>query len=373
MAKKYLGILIIFTGMLFSVLLVVKNILNQKQSRPTTDLKEASYYTQLENGLVRCELCPNRCLLKPGQRGLCNVRENINGKLYSLVYGQVAALHLDPIEKKPLFHFLPGSKAYSLATVGCNLDCQYCQNWDIAHRKPEEVEAKKMTPEEVVQQAQASGAQVIAFTYNEPVVWYEYMRDIAQLAHQAGLKTVMITNGYINPQPLKDLLPFLDAVKIDLKAFNQETYAQLIRGRLEPVLEAAKIVKESGTWLEIVHLVVPGYTDDLEEIKQMCSWIKENLGPEVPVHFSRFWPQYKLRHLAPTAEETVKKARQVCLEAGLNFVYTGNIDDPEGSTTYCPDNHQPLIRRRGYLVEENLVNSTGQSPRCPKPIPGVWH
>lgn len=362
MKKNLVGLAIILLGILASIFLVVKGV----KKTASSQLHEASFYQQLEGGKVQCELCPNRCLLANHQRGLCKDRENIDGKLYSLVYGKPATTAVDPIEKKPFFHFLPGAKAYSLATAGCNLACKYCQNWDISQRFPEDVTSTPMTPQQVVDDALKTNSQVIAFTYNEPIVWYEYMLDIAKLAKQKGLRTVMVSNGYINQEPLKNLLPYLDAVKIDFKSFNEETYTQLIGGKLEPVLETIKTVHQSKTWLEIVNLIVPGYTDNLEEIRQMCLWIKENVGEEVPVHFSRFTPKYKLANLPPTPEETVKKARQICLDAGLKYVYTGNIDDPTGSTTYCPSNNQPVIKRLGYFIQENAISS------CPVAIPGVW-
>lgn len=371
MKKGLIGLGIVLIGVILSVVLILQGQKKQKTLSPT-DLYEASFYRQLADGRVQCELCPNRCVLAPGQRGICKVRENIKGKLYSLVYGQPVSINVDPIEKKPFYHFLPGSKAYSLATAGCNLSCQYCQNWAIAQRSPEELEATPMTPEQVVEAAVQSNSQVIAFTYNEPTVWYEYMVDIAKLAQQKGLKTVMVSSGYINPEPLKQLLPYLDAIKIDFKSFNDETYQQLIGGRLEPVLEAIKITYQQGTWLELVHLVVPDYTDELEEIRQMCLWIKENVSDQVPIQFSRFSPKYKLTNLPPTPEESVKQARQICLEAGLKYVYTGNIEDEIGSTTFCPDNQEPLIVRQGYFVKQNLINTNGQSPNCPSIIPGVW-
>jgi pyruvate formate lyase activating enzyme len=368
MKKNLVGLGVLLLGIMASLFLIVKS----SKKPPATELHEASFYQQLEGDRVQCELCPNRCLLADQQRGLCKVRQNIGGKLYTLVYGQPVTTAVDPIEKKPFYHFLPGSKAYSLATVGCNLTCQYCQNWDISQRFPEDVQSTPMTAPEVVAEAQKSGAQVIAFTYNEPTVWYEYMLDIAQLAQEKGLKTVMISAGYINPEPLKNLLPFLDAVKIDFKSFNEQTYQQLIGGHLEPVLESMKIVYQSGKWLELVHLVVPGYTDDLEEIRQMCLWVKENLSEQVPIQFSRFTPKYKLTNLPSTPEETLKEARRVCLEVGLKYVYTGNIDDPVGSTTYCPDNQQPLIKRQGFFVTENLVGGDGRNANCASIIPGVW-
>jgi pyruvate formate lyase activating enzyme len=229
-----------------------------------------------------------------------------------------------------------------------------------------------MTPEDVVHNAEKSGAPVIAFTYNEPTVWYEYMLDIAKIAREKGLRTVMVSNGYINPEPLKELLPHLDAVKVDLKSFNEETYTKLIGGKLEPVLDTIKTIHQTGTWLELVYLVVPGYTDNLQEIKQMCDWILANVGPNVPLHFSRFFPKYKLENLPPTPEDSVKNARQTCLDVGLKYVYAGNLEDETGSTTYCPDNRQPLITRAGFFVQKNLVDKNGQAPSCPSIIPGVW-
>lgn len=371
--KKYLGITIIFLGIFLSFLIVGKAVKSVKKPKLTSsNLYEASFYRKLENGRVQCELCPNKCLLKTQERGICKSRENIGGKLYSLVYGKPVTVHVDPIEKKPFYHFLPGAKAYSLATTGCNLSCKYCQNWDISQRNPEEVESTPMTPEEVVQKALQSGSPVIAFTYNEPVIWYEYVRDIAKLAKQKGLRTVMISNGYINQEPLKELLMYLDGVKVDLKAFDDEVYQKMSNGRLTPVLETIKTVHASGKWLEIVYLVVPQYTDNQEKIKEMCLWVLNNVGEEVPIHFSRFWPEYKLANLPPTPPETIKQARQICLELGMKYVYTGNISDQDGSTTYCPGTQQPVIKRDGFLIKENLVDNLGLSEGCPSSISGVW-
>jgi len=372
MAKKHLSLIIIISGLILSVLVIIKSMTSTTKSNPGTNLTEARFYQQLENGLVQCNLCPNRCTLKPNQRGLCGVRENIDGKLYSLAYGKPVAIHVDPIEKKPFYHFLPGIKVFSLGTAGCNLDCKNCQNWDIAHRDIEEVPSQNMTPKQVVDKAIETGAEAIAFTYNEPTVWYEYMYDIAKLAKEKGLKPVVVSNGYINPEPLKELLPYLSAIKIDLKAFDEKTYMDLNRGQLQPVLDSIKTVKESGVWLEIVNLVVPGYTDKPEEVKKMCQWIKENVGPDVPVHLSRFWPNYQLTNLPSTPEETLIKVRQICIEQGLNYVYTGNIDNQEGNATYCPDNGKVLIQRDGYVVGKNSIDKNGQSEKCPSQTPGVW-
>ncbi|MDP2860426.1 MAG: AmmeMemoRadiSam system radical SAM enzyme [bacterium] len=371
MKKPVLPYLILFAGIVISVLVLIKAF-GKNEEVSTANLYEASFYEPLGEGRVQCGLCPNRCLLNPGQRSICKVRENIDGKLYSLVYGKPVAAAIDPIEKKPFYHFLPGSKAFSLGTAGCNLSCKYCQNWDISQRFPEDLQAKNMTPQQVVDQASASGSQVIAFTYNEPTVWYEYMLDIAKLAKQKGVRTVMVSNGYINPEPLKNLLPYLDAMKVDFKSFNEETYTQLISGKREAVMETIKIVAKSKTWLEIVYLVVPEYTDNIQEIEEMCQWVKENAGDSVPIHFSRFSPKYKLTNLPPTPEETVKKARRVCLEKGMKYVYTGNIEDEEGSATYCPETNRAVIKRQGFFVEENRLDSEGKAPDCSTIISGVW-
>lgn len=371
MKKNLIGIFIIISGIIITFVIIIRAA-TVKKIPSVSNLKEASFYHQLDGGKVACDLCPNRCVLDEGQRGLCKVRQNIGGKLYSLVYGKPVTINVDPIEKKPLYHFLPGSRAYSLATAGCNLECKYCQNWDISQRSPEDLKSMPMTAEEVINEALKSNSQVIAFTYNEPTVWYEYMYDIAKLAKQKGLKTVMISSGYINEEPLKNLLPYLDAVKVDLKSFNSEVYRDLIRGKLEPVLDTIKTIKKEGKWLELLHLTIPGYTDDIEEIKKMCQWVKDNVGSEVPFHLTRFWPKYKLMNVPPTSEDTLKRARRVCLDAGLKYVYTGNIDDEEGSATYCPNNKKAVIKRNGFFIAENMIDKDGKAKGCPDIIPGVW-
>lgn len=366
--KKYLvGLAILIFGVGVSFL-VLKKGSEKGQTLPATACQEAWFYEKLDGGRVQCQLCPNRCILTEGQRGLCKVRENQNGKLVSLVYGQPVTIHVDPIEKKPFNHFLPGSTAYSIATGGCSLSCKYCQNWDIAQRFPEDLKSINMPPEKVVEEALKSGAKSIAYTYSEPMVFYEYLYDTAKLAHERGLKNVVVSSGYVNPEPLKKLLPLLDAIKIDLKGFSEDFYQEIVGGHLQPVLDNLKIIKEEGTWLEIVNLLVPGKNDNPEEIKKMCEWLKNNLGPDVPLHFSRFHPEYKLQNLPPTPEETVKNARQICLDVGLHYVYTGNIIDPEGQTTYCPTNKKPLIVRQGQTVLENHLDEG----LCDVEVPGVW-
>jgi len=336
----------------------------------STNLHEAMYYRQRAGGIVRCELCPNFCSLSDGQIGICRARKNVGGKLYSLVYGKLAAVHVDPIEKKPFFHVLPGSQAFSIATPGCNMRCLFCQNWEISQAFPWEAQTQEASPEQVVEAALRSGAESIAFTYTEPTIYYEYMLDIAKLARASGLKTVVVSAGYINPEPLRALLPHIDAYKVDLKAFTQEFYNELTGGQLDSILETLKIIREEGVWLEIVTLLVPGQNDSPEEIRKLARWIMENLGPDVPIHFSRFHPQHKLRNLPPTPIETIIRARNIAMEEGLNFVYTGNVPYPPGETTFCPGSEEVAIQRRGhFLLKNNLRNG-----KCPdgETVPGVW-
>lgn len=333
------------------------------------DLYPAKYYEKSGGEMVRCNLCPNRCILSEGQIGACRARKNIGGELYSMVYGNVAAAHIDPIEKKPLYHVLPGTKTYSISTTGCNLQCKFCQNWQIAQVFPWDIQSTKMTPQQIVEEALKSGAQSIAYTYTEPTVFYEYMFDTTKLAHEAGLKNVVISAGYINPEPLRELLPYIDAYKIDFKGFDDRFYQEMTQGRVGPVLEAMKVIKESGTWLEVVNLVIPGENDSEEDLKSLVLWVKKNLGVDTPLHFTRFHPDYKLLNLPPTPIETLKKAREMALELGVKYVYTGNVYDIEGSTTYCPDG-TPAIQRQGFFTIKNIL----QNGQClsGEQIPGIW-
>lgn len=334
-------------------------------------LHEAQWYEQLADGAVRCTLCPNFCRLSDGQIGRCRARQNIGGQLYSLVYGKVAAVHVDPIEKKPFFHVLPGKRAFSLATTGCNLRCLFCQNWEIAQVFPWETATTPLSPEEVVAAALRSRAEAIAFTYNEPTIFYEYMRDIAQLAQARGLKTLVVSCGYIEPEPLRQLLPHIDAYKVDFKAFNPDFYTHITGGDREPILRTMKIIRESGVWLEIVNLLVTDQNDSAEEVRALARWIKEHLGADVPLHFSRFHPMHKLSNLPPTPIERVIRAREIALEEGLKYVYTGNIPASPGDSTFSPKTGEVVIERRGYFVMRNLLEN-GVAPDG-APIPGIWN
>lgn len=339
-------------------------------TQDVSDLHEARYYEPFANQSVQCFLCPSHCLLPQGHYGTCKARKNIRGKLYSLVYGKIASEHVDPIEKKPFFHVLPGSKAYSIASTGCNMRCLFCQNWNISQCFPDNVFTVYRTPEETVTRALESGARSIAFTYNEPAINFEYMLDTAKSAKARGLKAVVISNGYIEEEPLKELLKYIDAYKVDLKSFDEKFYKKFTGGHLEVVLHNLKIIQQSGVWLEIVNLLVPGENDSDNEIRAMAQWIKKNLGDSVPLHFSRFFPQYKLQNLPPTPPEAILRARKIAMEEGLKFVYTGNIANPDGETTYCSGSGQKAIERQGYFVIANKLKD-GACPDGEK-IPGIW-
>jgi len=328
-------------------------------------------YEKLKDKKVKCNLCPNYCIIKENEYGKCKARKNIGGKLYSMVYGKIAAMHIDPVEKKPFFHFLPGSLIYSISTTGCNMRCKFCQNWQISQVYPYEVKTKFISPQDIINDVKSKKINAIAFTYGEPSVFYEYMLDIAKLAKKNGIRTAVVSSGYLNPEPLKKLLPYIDAYKIDLKGFTDKFYNEVTSGKLNPVLETIKIIKKSGVWLEIVNLIIPGYNDDEKDIKRMAEWIKNNLGDDVPLHFTRFYPNYKLSNLPPTPIETLKKARKIAMDAGLKYVYTGNIPDTEGSTTYCPKSKQPAIIRNGFFVIKNNLKD-GTCPDGSK-IPGIWN
>ena len=334
------------------------------------ELKEALFYKVLKENNVQCRLCPRFCVIKNGERGNCGTRTNINGKLYSLVYSKPCSIAMDPIEKKPFYHFLPGSKALSIATAGCNLHCAHCQNYQISQGKLEDIPHLEASPEQVVEQAKNAKIKSISFTYTEPAVFYEYMLDIAKLAKKNKIKCSIVSNGYINPAPLKKLIPYIKAANIDLKG-NALFYEKVCDGKIEPVLETIRLLHQKKVWLELTNLTIPGYNDDIEEIKKTVAWILENLGKDIPLHFSAFYPCYKLTNVPPTQPEFLVKARIIAKQQGLNFVYTGNISDEEGSTTNCPSCNQVLIKRKNFFIVENKMKR-GTCPSCKNKIPGVW-
>jgi pyruvate formate lyase activating enzyme len=333
--------------------------------------KLSPYFTPLEGGEIQCELCPHRCRVAKGKRGICRVRENREGKYYSLVYGNPCAVHLDPIEKKPFSHVLPGTTSFSLATAGCNFQCKFCQNWEISQAFPEDIYSFEVPPELMVNRAKEIGARSMAYTYVEPTIFYEYMFDICQLTKKAGLLNVTHSNGFINPAPLKNLCKVLDAANIDLKGFTETFYRELCGGELTPVLETLKTLKREKVHLEITNLIIPTKNDDMPTLKEMCLWIKKELGTDTPIHFSRFYPLYKLKTLPPTPVSTLERARAVALSVGLEYVYVGNIPSHEGENTFCPKCKKMIIQRTGYMVGEiNLKD--GKCRYCGKPIPGIW-
>jgi pyruvate formate lyase activating enzyme len=329
------------------------------------------WFEALDGGAVRCTLCPRRCRVAPGARGYCRVRENRGGKYYSLVYGNPCAVQLDPIEKKPFFHVRPATTSFSIATAGCNFECKFCQNWEISQAAPEELFNIDLPPERVVQRARDSGASSIAYTYVEPTIFFEYMLDTARRASAAGLLNVCHSNGFINPAPLRELCGPLDAANCDLKGFTPEYYREMCGGELEPVLESLKIIRAEGVHLELTNLVVPTKNDDPRQIREMCDWIARELGPDTPLHFSRFHPLYKLRSLVPTPVATLEKARETALAAGLRYVYVGNVPGHPAESTYCPSCKRLIIERRGFAVGAVHLEK-GACAFCGHAIPGLW-
>jgi pyruvate formate lyase activating enzyme len=338
-----------------------------------SDLTEARYYEKLPNRKIKCVLCPRECIIDDQETGYCGVRENHGGTYYTLVYGRPCSINNDPIEKKPLFHFLPGTSALSIATVGCNVLCKFCQNWQISQARPDQVQSYDLLPDAIAKNAKSYGARSIAYTYTEPVIFTEYMYDCAQAGHQLNVKSVMISNGYIQAQPMKDLCQVLDAVKIDLKAFTQKFYKEMVSGELQPVLDTLVLLKKEGMWTEIVYLIIPTLNDDPTELKQMCVWIAKELGPNVPIHFSRFHPQYRLKNLPPTPAKTLETARKIALDSGLNYVYIGNIPGHEAENTYCPGCKKIVVQRMGYQIIKQNLKSSGNCEFCGHKIAGVWN
>ena len=334
-------------------------------------LTEARHYEKLPHKKIKCTLCPRECVIDDLERGYCGVRENRGGTYYTLVHSRPCSVNVDPIEKKPLFHFLPGTPAFSLATAGCNVECKFCQNWEISQVRPEQIRSYDLPPKKVVDHARNYGCASIAYTYSEPVIFEEYMYDCAAEGRKRDVRSVMISNGYINSEPMDELCNVLDAVKIDLKAFTQKFYTDLVMGELQPVLDTLVLLKKRNMWTEIVYLVIPTKNDDPGELTEMCQWIASDLGPETPVHFSRFYPQYRLRNLPPTPVKTLKTAREIGLKQGLQFVYVGNVPGDEGESTFCPACGEVVIRRWGYTILQNNLKN-GACANCSAKIPGVW-
>lgn len=320
---------------------------------------------------VQCKLCPNECIIPPLGKGRCKARMNLEGKLFSLVYGKPCAVHIDPVEKKPMYHFLPGTGAFSIATAGCCLSCKYCQNWQISQANPEETPHYELPPDLVVERALSSECRSIAYTYTDPIIFYEYMLDTAKLARARGVKNILVTCGYISPEPLREMTPYIDAANIDLKGFTEEYYQTVSQGKLQPVLDCIQYMFRQGVIVEITNLMVPTLNDDMNEVRRMCEWIRDEVSPDVPLHFSRFTPQYKLQNLPATPYESLAEARRIAREVGLKYVYIGNVAQLEGQQTYCPGCGTAVIKRFGYKIMDLNIKE-GKCGACGEKIYGLF-
>ena len=334
---------------------------------------KARYWTSAAHDpkLVKCLLCSHTCAIRAGERGRCRARMNVGGELRSLVYGRPLAIHVDPIEKKPFYHFLPGAAAYSLGTSGCPLRCKFCQNWQLSQSAPEDHPTTWTPPATLVSAAVARKAPVIAFTYNEPTVQTEYLTDVAREARKRGLRTVIVSCGFMSGGPLSEMCEVLSAIKIDLKGFSPDFYREVSGAELKPVLRSIVQVARSGVHLEIVNLVVPTLNDSEKMLRELADWVAGEVGPDVPVHFTRFHPDYQLQNLPPTPVATLERAREIAMKKGIRFAYVGNVPGHPGNNTFCPGCGKTVITRSGFFVSEiNLVG--GRCKFCQRPIPGVW-
>jgi len=362
-------------GCLAGCALTIPSALLSDNSFPEEEQKfiiEARYYEKLPHKKIKCKLCPKECVIDDRERGYCGVRENREGTYYSLVYSRPCTYHADPIEKKPLFHFHPGSLAFSIATAGCNVNCKFCQNWQISQSRPEQIRSIYMTPEKTAELAKRNNSISIAYTYSEPTIFYEYMMDTAIAGHAKDIKSVVVTAGYIQQKPLIELCKNVDAIKVDLKAFSEKYYNDIVNGELKPVLDSLLTMKKMNVWTEIVYLVVPTLNDSEKEFTDLCKWIKQYLGTDVPVHFTRFHPQYLLKNLPVTPVRTLDKAKEIADAEGLQYVYVGNVPGHEAESTYCPKCNKVVVNRVGYTIREiNIKNN--KCTFCDSEIAGIWN
>ncbi len=336
-----------------------------------TDPREGSWFETLAHSAVKCTLCPRQCRLEKDQRSFCRVRENRRGKGYTLAYANPALIQEDPVERKPFFHVLPGTRALSVSTAGCNLHCKFCEVWDMALVDPEDLHAYHMPPEAVVEHARAAKLKSLSFAFGEPVVFYEYMLETARLGLKAGLLNLVHTAGYIRPEPLSELCAHVHAANVDFKSFDQDFYRQVVGGELDPVLDTLRMFRKKGVHLEITNMVIPTLNDDMGMIKEMCSWIAGELGPDVPLHLARFYPLYRLSGLPRTPVSTLDRAREAALGAGLNFVYVARVTGHEGENTFCPDCGKIIIHRVGFIIDRMHMNKN-RCGYCAREIPGLW-
>ncbi|CAG1001298.1 MAG: pyruvate formate-lyase activating protein-like protein [Candidatus Methanoperedens nitroreducens] len=333
-------------------------------------IKEGVLFDELADKKVKCHVCSHRCTITEGKVGICRTRQNRNGKIYTLIYNVVSSEAVDPVEKKPLYHFLPGTLSYSLGSIGCNFRCEHCQNWNISQVNPEESYTMEITPEAAINRALAYGSKSISWTYNEPAIWHEYTFDSAVLAKKAGLKTVYVTNGYITPEALRRMAPYLDAYRVDIKSFSEDFYRKTCGARLAPVLESTKLAKELGMHVETVTLIIPTKNDSSEEITQIVRWVHDNLGMDTPMHFTRFHPMYKMNGINPTPLDTLEMAYNIAKKVGMRFVYLGNVGGHKYENTYCPKCNALLIDRLGFRVGTVKIKD-GKCPECGEMIPIV--
>ena len=337
-------------------------------------MREALFYDKLDENKVLCRLCHHHCHIASGKRGLCGVRENRDGILTTLVYGKMVAEHIDPIEKKPLFHFLPASTSYSIATVGCNFRCAHCQNFEISlypHTPGAVIPGQERTPADIVQRAERAGCQSISYTYVEPTIFHEFAADCAELAHARGIKNVFVSNGYMGEEVTRALAPVLDGINIDIKAFTETFYKEVCKARLAPVLENVRLMHELGVWVEITTLLIPGLNDSPAELRDLARFIK-GVHPGIPWHVTAFHPTYRMLDRPPTPSHLLQQAREIGLTEGLRFVYTGNIPGAQGENTFCPACQTLLLRRLGFRILENRLADGGRCPACGEAVEGVW-
>ena len=337
-----------------------------------TRMKEAYLYEKLSNEKVRCHLCSHQCVVKEGARGICNVRENRSGRFYSLVYGKIITRHCDPIEKKPLFHFLPGTLSYSIATVGCNFRCSFCQNADISQMPTDmkQIMGEDISPDRIIDEAISMGSATIAYTYTEPTIYFEFAKDTAQIAALKGLRNVFVSNGYMTKQCLEEIHPDLHAANVDLKAFTEKFYKEQCDAKLEPVLKTLEVMREMGIWLEVTTLLINGLNDSPHELKDMADFLA-GLGTDIPWHISRFHPTYRLTNISPTTPDSIRRAKDIGYESGLKYVYTGNLPGDDGEKTFCHSCGKLLIDRFGFTIRSNRIEDK-VCPYCGTEIPGVW-
>ena len=331
---------------------------------PAEEMKEALNWEPVEGKKVRCELCPHRCVIAPGRSGVCGVRWNVDGKLYTEIYGKVTAMAVDPIEKKPLYHFYPGRGILSVSSYGCNFRCLHCQNWELSQEYRGLLRVTRLNPEELLERALSSRGSVgVAFTYNEPLIWFEYLRDLFPLLKEKGLQTVLVTNGYINPEPLEELLPHLSAANVDVKGFSEEFYRRVVGGRLGPVLDTVRMMSSQGVHVELTYLVIPTLNDDDRQVKGFIEWVLNEVGEKTVVHFTRFHPDYRLNHLPPTPMKTLQRIYSTAREMGLKHVYLGNVPPGEYDATYCPACGKPVIKRDHFWITEMNLKE-GRCAHC---------